>query len=236
MASEQRDDGAGNAAGEARPEEDDGERGGADGDGLPVGGGGAAEEHFDAGEEVAGNGRGVEAEEVFDLGGGDEQGDAVGEADGDGARDVFDGGAEAGEAHDEQQDAGHDADQREAGHAELGDDAGDDDDEGAGGAADLGARAAERGDEEAGDDGGVEAGLRRDAGGDGEGHGQGQRDEADGEAGDEVVGKVAEGVAAQALDGAGKPLAGGGCSSGRISGGFSISSSMPRDSLRWAWK
>jgi hypothetical protein len=52
---------------------------------------------------------GVEAEEVFDLGGGDEEGDAVGEADDDGAGDVLDGGAEAGKSHDKKENAGHDA-------------------------------------------------------------------------------------------------------------------------------
>ena len=47
------------------------------------------------------------------------------------------------------------------------------------------ARAAERGDQEAGDDGAVDAGLRREAGGDGERHRERQRDEADGDAGDD---------------------------------------------------
>ena len=87
----------------------------------------------------------------------------------------------------EQNDAGHERDHGQAAHAEAGDDAGDDDDEGAGGSADLGAGAAEGGDEESGDDGGVKAGLRRNAGGDAEGHGEGESDEADGDAGEQVV-------------------------------------------------
>ena len=45
---------------------------------------------------------------------------------------------------------------------------------------------AERGDEEAGDDRAVDAGLRRHAGRDGERHRQRQRDQADGDAGDQV--------------------------------------------------
>lgn len=76
--------------------------------------------------------------------------------------------------------------------------------------------------------------MRGDAGGDGEGHGHGEGDEADGEAGDEVVGEVRGGVVVQALDGAGEPLALG--IHGVLSMGLSISSSMERDSLRWAWK
>ena len=103
---------------------------------------------------------------------------------------IFDGCPEAREAHDEEQDASHEADEREAGDAELCHNAGDDDNEGTGRAADLGARAAERGDEESGDDSGVEAGLRRDAGGDGEGHGQRQRDQTHRYTGNEVVRKL----------------------------------------------
>ena len=90
-------------------------------------------------------------------------------------------------SHEEQNDAGHDGDHGEAAHAEAGDDAGDDDDECAGGSTDLGARATEGGDEESGDDGGVEAGLRRDAGGDAEGHGKRKCDQADRDAGEQVV-------------------------------------------------
>ena len=73
------------------------------------------------------------------------------------------------------------------GDAVLGDDAGDHDDERAGGAADLDARSAERRDEEAGDDRAVDAGLRREARGDGECHRERQRDEADRDPGDEIL-------------------------------------------------
>ena len=164
-------DGSGDAAGKVWQTKDDGERGEAYGDGFRAGGGDVVGEEFDAGEEVAGDGGGGKSEEVFDLGGGDEEGNAVGEADGDRAGNVFDGRAEARKSHDKKEKAGHDADEREAGHAEFHDDSGDDDDEGAGGAANLGARSAEEGDEESGDNCCVKTNLRGDAGGDGEGHG-----------------------------------------------------------------
>ena len=59
-------------------------------------------------------------------------------------------------------------------------------DERAGGTGDLYARAAEEGDEDAADDGGVEALLGADAGGDGQAHGERQSDDADEQAGREV--------------------------------------------------
>ena len=187
---EEGDDGGGDALGDAGQDEEDGEGSGAEGERGGVDAGGAGDEELDAGEEFRGDSGGAEAEEVLDLGAGDEDGDAVGEADDDHAGDEFDGGAEAGESHGDEDCAGHEGDEGEAVHAEAGDDAGDDDDECAGGAADLGAGAAEGGDEESGDDGGVEAGLGSDSAGDAEGHGEGQRDEADGEASDEVVHEI----------------------------------------------
>ena len=93
------------------------------------------------------------------------------------------------------------------------------------------------GDDESGDNRGVKTNLGRHARGDGEGHGEGQGDQADGDAGDEVMGEVVEGVAAQAGDGAGQPLTRG--IHLVLAVGFaelSMASSMPRDSLRWAWK
>ena len=69
----------------------------------------------------------------------------------------------------------------------------DDDDERAGRAADLHARAAERGDEESGDDGGLEAAVRRYAAGDGERDRQWQRDDADDDAGGEIVRELLRG-------------------------------------------
>ena len=207
-AGKDREDGAGYASIDARPDEDDGEGRGGDGDGGPLDGADVFGQHLHAGQEAAGDGRSPEAEEVFDLGRGDQQGDAVGEADDDRARDELDGGAEAGDAHDEQDDAGHEGDEGEAGDAEAGDDAGHDDDEGAGGSPDLDARAAEGGDEEAGDDGGVESRLGRHPGGDAEGHRKGESDKADGDPGGEVVGEAAPGIVAQRGDGSGEPLLG----------------------------
>ena len=82
--------------------------------------------------------------------------------------------------------AGHQRADEQAFDAVLRDDAGDDDDERAGRTADLQARAAEQRNQAAGDDRGVDAGLRRQARRDGEGHRQRQRDQADGDAGGEV--------------------------------------------------
>ena len=81
--------------------------------------------------------------------------------------------------------------------AVLGDDAADDHHERAGRAADLVARAAERRDQEAGDDRAVDARLRLQPGRDRESHGQRERDQPDGDAGDQVHGKHPAGVAAQ---------------------------------------
>ena len=78
----------------ASADEADGERGGVDA-------GEVGDEQAHAGQELAGNGAGAEAEEVLDLRGGDEDGDAVGEADDDRAGDELDRRAEAGEAHDD---------------------------------------------------------------------------------------------------------------------------------------
>ena len=94
-------------------------------------------------EEFAGIFLHREAEEIFDLGRGDQQGDAVGEADDDGARDEAHGGTQAGEAEEEQNHAGHHGDHEESGEAVFGEDSGDDDHEGAGGAADLDLRSAQ---------------------------------------------------------------------------------------------
>ena len=67
------------------------------------------EKQFDAREEFAGDRWRGEAEEVLDLSGGDQEGNAVGESYGDGTWDELDSGAKAGEAHDEEKNAGHDS-------------------------------------------------------------------------------------------------------------------------------
>ena len=163
-------------------------------------------EYAEAADEVAWDGAGAEAEEVLDLGAGDEDGDAVGEAHDAGARDELDCGAEPGDAQQNEQHAGHEGAEQEAVFAVAGQDAEDDDDKCAGGAADLAARTAQRGDGEAGDDRSVEAGLRRCAGRNGEGHGQGKRDQADGDAGDHVGGEFLRAVITQAEDGLRNPF------------------------------
>ncbi len=71
----------------------------------------------------------------------------------------------------------------------------DDDDEGAGRSADLEAAAAERGDEEARDNGRNEPLVGRGAACNGERHGQRQRDDGDGEPGDEIAMEIGERIA-----------------------------------------
>ena len=101
--------------------------------------------------------------------------------------------------------AGHHRAHEQAVDAVHGDDPGHDDHERAGGSADLSLRSAQRGDQKARDDGAVDAGLRREAGGDGERHGQRQGHQTDGDAGDNVLQKLAQRVFAEADDGLGQP-------------------------------
>jgi hypothetical protein len=115
---------------------------------------------------------------------------------GDRVRDELDEAAETRQPHDEQDDAGHHAGDQQPGQAVFGHDGREDDDEGGGRSRHLHLRAAEQGDERAGDDGGVDAVLRRHADGDGQRHGQRQGDDADDDAGDQVGGEVAPTVAA----------------------------------------
>ena len=74
-----------------------------------------------------------DAAEVFDLAGADRDGDAGGEAGGDGVGDELDHGAEAEEAHERDDDAGHERGHGEAFVAVALGDAEDDGDEGGGG-------------------------------------------------------------------------------------------------------
>ena len=89
--------------------------------------------------------------------------DAVGEPDDDRPRDELDRGAHAGRAEHDEDDAGHHRAHEQAVEAVGGDDAGDDDDERARRTADLKTGSAERRNQEPGDDGAVDAGLRRHA-------------------------------------------------------------------------
>src|SRR5690606_25281337 len=128
----------------------------------------------------------LEAERVADLPHGDDDGDAGREPHRHRVGDVADEGAEAGQPHRHEEPPRHERGDGEPVVSELLDDRVDEDDEGARGPADLDPAPAEGRDEEAGDDGGVEPLLRRDAGGDGEGDGERERDDADDEAGGEV--------------------------------------------------
>ncbi len=129
--------------------------------------------------------------------------DAGGEAGGHGIGNELDDGAEAAEAHQYDDDAGHDGGGGQAGVSVPRGNAVDDDDKRAGGAADLHAAAAQQRDQKTGDDCGVQAHRRRrDSGGiddafgnrgDAEGHGQRQGDHTHGDAGEEVAEKLSTG-------------------------------------------
>ena len=148
----------------------------------------------DARQKFAGNCADSQAEEIPELRGGNQNCDAVGEADDHHARDEADSRAQAGEAHQQEQNAGHQRHHSQAAHAKAEDDAGDDHHEGAGGTANLRARTAQRGDQKASHNGGIKSCLRRDSGGDAEGHGQRQCDEAHRDSSQQIVKKYLERV------------------------------------------
>ena len=150
-------------------------------------------------EELGGQVVDLQAEEILDLGEEDDDGDAVGEADHHRHRDEADELPHARDAHRQQEDASQYRRPHQVGETVHGDDAIDDGDEGAGRAADLHPRAtAGRGDE-AGDDGGPDAGSRRTARGDGESHGQRQGENADRDAGGEILAELRPVVGGQAV-------------------------------------
>jgi hypothetical protein len=163
-------------------------------DGVGVGG-----QRLDAGEKLGGQVVYLQAEEILDLGEEDDDGDAVGEADHHGHRDEADQLPHARDAHGEQENAGQDRGAHQVGETVDGDDAVHNGDEGAGRAADLHPRAAAGGGDEAGDDGGPDAGCRRRAGGDGKGHGQRQGEDADRDAGGEILAELRAVVGRQAV-------------------------------------
>ena len=162
-AEEDGDDGSGNAFGDARQKirmaSVPSPRARADRLSVPE----WATSSFMRGRNSLGTAACAQAEEVLDLRGGDEDGDSVGEADDHHARDEANHCAEAGKAHESRMMPAMSVTMARPLMPKRSNDAGNDDDECAGGSANLGARAAERGDDESGDDGGVEAGLRRDA-------------------------------------------------------------------------
>ncbi len=132
----------------------------------------------------------MQAEEIFDLGAGDQHRDAVGKPDDHRPRNKLHRRAHAGRAQHDEYGARHHRAHVQAVDAVHGDDPGDHDDERAGGPANLSLRSAQGGDQKAGDDGAVDAGLRRQSGGDGEGHGQRQGHQADGDSGDDVLQEI----------------------------------------------
>ncbi len=136
----------------------------------------------------------VKAEEVPDLSHRDDERDAGGEPDGYRVRNVLDHTAQLDQAHDHEQDAGHDRGDHQAVVAVFLDDAVDDDDESAGRAADLDAAAAQDRDEEPGDDGGIKPLLRLDAGCDGKGDRERQGHDADDDPGGQVLEEDPAGV------------------------------------------
>ncbi len=93
---------------------------------------------------------------------------------------------EPGDAHDDQQGAGHQARGEQTRDAVLARDRREDDDEGGGGTGDLELAAAEHRDDRAGDDGGVEPVLGRNADRDRQRHRQRQRDDADHDAREQI--------------------------------------------------
>ena len=147
----------------------------------------------------------MQAEEILDLGAGDQHRDAVGKSDHHRPRNKLHRRAHAGCAQNDEYRSRHDGAHVQAVDAVHGDDPGDHDHERAGRTANLSLRSAQSGDQKAGDDGAVNAGLRRQSGGDGEGHGQRQGHQADGDSGDDVVQKFVEAVVAQAENGLGQP-------------------------------
>ncbi len=130
-----------------------------------------------------------EAEEVLQLGAGDEDGNAVSEADHHRAGNELDGGTHSGKAQQHQDDARHQRTHVQAIQPVRGDNTGHHNDEGPGGSANLGARAAEGRNEETREDGAVEARFRRDAGGNGEGEREWKRNQPNRDAGCEVAHK-----------------------------------------------
>ena len=146
---------------------------------------------------------GGNAQELGGLARHEGHGNARGEAAGDRVGDVLDQAAQPGEAHEDEDHAGHEACQQQPVKTVLLDDQEDDGDEGGGRSRDLHAAAAQGGGDETADDGGENADGgsregRRDARGNAghaEREGQRQGDEADGHAGEQVRDELRPAVA-----------------------------------------
>jgi hypothetical protein len=135
------------------------------------------------------------AEQVLHLAGEDRHRDAGGETGDHRLRHVAHQGAQAQHAGGNQHQSGEQGAQDQAAVAELLDHVEHHRDEGRGGAADLHPRAAQCRDQETRDDGGVQALLRRGAGGNRQRHRERQRDDGNGKAGDQVRAEVCNAVA-----------------------------------------
>ncbi|MNP12292.1 hypothetical protein D3C76_1045200 [compost metagenome] len=136
----------------------------------------------------------LQAEQVLDLQGGDDDADAGGETQGDRIGDELDQPAEARQAHGDQDHPGHQGAQQQSAHAELLGDGQQYHHEGSRGAADVEARAAGEGDQRCRHQHGVQAVLRRHTYGNGQRHGQGDGDDADREPGGQVAAQGGNGV------------------------------------------
>jgi hypothetical protein len=147
----------------------------------------------------------VQAEEIFDLGAGDQHRDAIGKTDDYGARNEFYGGTHAGCAQNDEYGARHDGAHVQPVNTMDGDDPGNHDYEGAGGSANLGFRAAEGGDQKSRDHRAVDTCLRSKSRCDSEGHGQRQCDQANRDSGDDVLQKLAQAVFAETDNRLGQP-------------------------------
>ncbi len=147
----------------------------------------------------------MQAEEILDLGAGNQHRDAVGKSNNHRPRNKFHRRAHAGGAQHDQDGARHDGAHVQPVDAVHRDDPGHDHDECARGSADLSFRSAQGGDQEAGHDCAVNARLRRQPGGDGKRHSERQCHQANGDAGDDVLQKLVQSVFAKADDGLGQP-------------------------------
>ena len=183
---------AGHALGHARPEEQHGQADDTHQARLPVHCGEVARQRGQLLRRFhRGGARRIgKAEKVLQLADGQRDGDARGEPGRDSEGHEADKGAQLEQAHEDEQDARDDGGGDEAFYAIGGHDAGDDGGEGRRGAGNLHTAAAEERDEEPGDDGGVEALLRRHPRGDAQRDGKRQRHHRHHDARHDVLGNL----------------------------------------------
>ncbi len=136
----------------------------------------------------------LQAEEILDLQGGDDDGDTTGEPQGHRGGNVLDEAPETRHAHGHQETARDESGHQQAAHAELLGHRVEDHHEGGGGARNGEAGSPGHGDDDASDDSGIKPVLGRHPTGDGQRHGKGNGDDADRDAGDEVAAKARHAV------------------------------------------